>query len=401
MRSKIQNLVVLGSTGSIGRATLDVVRQMRDSLQVFGLAANSNHQMLAEQIREFQPEFAVLSQGGHAMEALVKALPDTSTKLLTEEESLCELASHPKTHHVMAAMVGAIGLKPVYAAVQAGKRISLANKEVMVMAGELIVKQAQRNNAILLPVDSEHNGLFQCLQAAQQNQVEELILTASGGALRDTPLEMLPHITKAQALDHPNWNMGQKITIDSATMMNKGLEIIEARWLFNIPVSRINTLIHRESIVHAMVRFVDGSILAQLGPPDMRLPIAHCLAWPKRLPLNLPRLEISQLKQISFQKTDPRRYPCLELVRKAISMGGGIPAAINGANETIVNAYLNDAFPFIKIPLLLKQSLTALQKSQQQPHPPAALMNIHSIKDALIADTVGRQMARQAIKSIC
>ena len=385
----------------MGQAALDVVRQMKDRLRVFALAANSSHELLAAQIREFQPEFAVLSQGGKAMEALTKALPGTSTKLLTGEDALCELAAHPKVHHVLAAMVGAAGLKPVYAAVQAGKRISLANKETMVMAGELIVQQARRNNATLLPVDSEHNGLFQCLQTAQHQQVEKLVLTASGGPLRDIPLEQFPHITKAQALAHPNWNMGKKITIDSATMMNKGLEIIEARWLFDIHPERITAVIHRESIVHAMVCFVDGSILAQLGSTDMRLPIAHCLTWPQRLPLNLPRIDLSQLKQLSFQAIDPQRYPCLELIKKAITMGAGAPAALNGANEVLVDAFLNDAFPFIQLPLLLKQTMDSLEQAKQQTSPPPALLYLNNIQDALAANSFGRQLAQQAMAAFC
>jgi 1-deoxy-D-xylulose-5-phosphate reductoisomerase len=311
---------------------------------------------------------------------------------------LLEASTHPAVHQVVAGMVGAVGLRPAHAAIQAGKQVALANKEVMVMAGELMMNLAKETGTKLLPVDSEHNAIFQCLQGSHVGQVERILLTGSGGPFRDLPIDQFGSITREQALNHPNWKMGPKITIDSATMMNKGLEVIETRWLFDIPPDRISVLIHRQSIVHSLVEFIDGSVIAQLGMPDMRTPIAHCLAYPERLPLDLPRLNLARVGKLEFEEVTEGRYPCLYLALRALHLGGGAPAALNGANEAVVAAYLEGAFPFLTIAGILKSVMARLEGVLEHSGTPRHLRTIHTVDDAIAADEWGRSAARPLIE---
>jgi 1-deoxy-D-xylulose-5-phosphate reductoisomerase len=311
---------------------------------------------------------------------------------------LLEVSTDPKVHQVVAGMVGAVGLRPAHAAIQAGKQVALANKEVMVLAGELMMNLAKESGTTMLPIDSEHNAIFQCLQGAPISQVERILLTGSGGPFRDLPMDQFEGITREQALNHPNWKMGPKITIDSATMMNKGLEVIETRWLFDVPPERISVLMHRQSIIHSMVEFIDGSVIAQLGMPDMRTPIAHCLAYPDRLPLALPRLNLAQVGKLEFQEVTEGRYPCLYLALRALKLGGGAPAVLNGANEEVVAAYLDGAFPFLNIAGILKRVMAQLETALEQANSPAHLGTIRTVDDAVAADEWGRSQARPLIE---
>jgi len=395
-----KTLTVLGSTGSIGCNTLDVVARFPDRYRVHALAAHANTGRLAEQIERFQPKVAVLYDP-EAAQALRDLRPGNGrTTVLSGMEGLLEVSADPAVQHVVAGMVGAVGLRPALAAAGAGKELSIANKEVMVLAGELMVATARDSGAVLLPMDSEHNGVFQCLGENGHRHVARIVLTASGGPFRDLPLADFPAITKAQALAHPNWAMGPKITIDSATMMNKGLEVIEARWLFGLPPERIGVVIHRQSIVHALVEFVDGSVIAQLGLPDMRTPIACCLAHPERLPLPLPRLGLAQVGRLDFAEVPPERYPVFHLALEALRLGGGMPAALNGANEVVVQAYLDDAFSFQQIAAILNHVMSRLIAHRKSPAAvgrPDCLARIASVEDAVEADALGRRLAAEAI----
>ncbi|MDH4248398.1 MAG: 1-deoxy-D-xylulose-5-phosphate reductoisomerase [Deltaproteobacteria bacterium] len=386
-------LTVLGSTGSIGRNTLDVASRFPGQFRVHALAARSSVEVLAEQVERFRPRLAVLHDPESAARLREMRPNGGRTTVLEGMEGLLEAASAKQVQHVVAGMVGAAGLLPTHAAVAAGKQVSVANKEVMVLAGELMMNLAQQTGATLLPMDSEHNAVFQCLAGEAPSHVERILLTASGGPFRDLPVDQFAHITLEQALHHPNWNMGPKITIDSATMMNKGLEVIEARWFFGLPPERISVVIHRQSIVHSLVEFMDGSVIAQLGLPDMRTPIAYCLSHPHRLPLDLPRLNLAQVGRLDFQAVAPERYPCLYLALRALKQGGGMPAALNGANETVVAAYLEGAFPFTRIAGILEQVMTELERQRTGHSPPAVLGAIGSVEDALAADALGRQLA--------
>jgi 1-deoxy-D-xylulose-5-phosphate reductoisomerase len=386
-------LTILGSTGSIGRNTLDVVARFPERYRVHALAANTSDERLAEQIERFRPRVAVLYDPEAAQRLRDRHVAGDRTTVLSGMEGLLEAAAAPEVRHVVAGIVGAVGLRPAFAAVAAGKELSIANKEVMVLAGELMVAQAGESGAALLPMDSEHNAVFQCLNGSAHGAVQRIVLTASGGPFRDLPLEQFPHITKAQALAHPNWRMGPKITIDSATMMNKGLEVIEARWLFGLPPERIGVLIHRQSIVHALVEYVDGSVIAQLGLPDMRTPIACCLAHPERLPLELPRLALTQVGRLDFAELSAERYPCFGLALEALRLGGGLPAALNGANEVVVQAYLDDAFPFAQIAAILTRVMDTLAARRQGAEAPDYLRRIATVEDAVRADGLGRELA--------
>jgi len=392
----MKTITLLGSTGSIGRNTLDVVAQHPERYRVHALAAHANVEAMLPQIAQFKPRVVVLHEADAAAQ-LADAIGagragGHTPAVLSGMEGLLEVSTAPEVEQVVAGMVGAAGLRPVHAALQAAKPVALANKEVMVLAGELMMGLAQEKGCAVLPVDSEHNAVFQCLQGNTISQVEQLILTASGGPFRDLPLEDFPAITREQALAHPNWAMGPKITIDSATMMNKGLEVIEARWLFDLPPEQIGVLIHRQSIVHALVGYRDGSVLAQMGLPDMRTPIAHCLAYPERLPLELPRLNLAEVGRLEFMDVEPARYPCLGLALEALRMGGGMPAALNGANEAVVAAYLDGAFSFVQIAAILKEVMTKLSAQRGKPDTPW-LGDVSSVEDAIAADAHGRNLA--------
>ena len=401
--SFLTKITVLGATGSIGLSTLDIVRQFPQKFQIEALSCKNSTEQLAEQIKEFSPRLACVDSSGQARE-LQETFPET--EFVWGVEGLAQISSDPEVDLVLAGIVGAAGLLPTFSAVQAGKTVAVANKEPLVMAGKLFVQTAKKSGAKLLPTDSEHNAIFQALHNEPTERIARLILTASGGPFRDRPVEEFEQITQAEALDHPNWKMGRKITIDSATMMNKGLEIVEAHWLFNTPVENIDVVLHRESIIHSMVEFVDGSFLAQMGLPDMRVPIAYCLGWPERLPLKIPRLEPINQNALHFESIDPQRFPCLPLSVKAAKQGGGAPAVMNGANEEAVAAFLHEEIRFVEIAKTLASVMRQLDETLQQmekdlpAETPHFLRDIHSLEDAEHADQWGREQARRVLDQV-
>lgn len=359
-------VTVLGATGSIGVSTLDVLARHRERYRVIGLAAHTGVERLAEQCRVHRPRYAVMADPA-AAERLRERLRtiDPSIEVYAGIEGLVEIAAHPDTDYVMAAIVGAAGLVPTLAAVRAGKRILLANKEALVMSGRIFMDEARAHGATVLPVDSEHNAIFQCLPghggadlAAQG--VRRILLTASGGPFRTLPLAELDGVTPAQACAHPNWEMGRKISVDSATMMNKGLEVIEACWLFNTAPADVQVVIHPQSVVHSMVEYADGSILAQLGSPDMRTPIAHALAWPARIESGVRRLDLFEVATLQFAAPDLARFPCLRLAYEALAHGGTATALLNALNEVAVQAFLDGRIAFTAIARLVEAGLAAL-----------------------------------------
>lgn len=343
----VKNIAILGSTGSIGTQTLDVVRQHPEEFRVVMISANSSAELLIAQAREFGVPHVVICNPDKFRE-VADALPGTDVRLGIE--AACELVQAPFVDTVVAAMVGFSGLRPTLAAVRTGKTIALANKETLVSAGAVVMGEAERFSAPIYPVDSEHSAIFQCLLGADGNPIKKIHLTASGGPFRTWKKEDIAKATKNQALKHPNWDMGAKITIDSATMMNKGFEVIEACWLFGVGANKIHVVVHPESVVHSMVEFVDGAVIAQLGTPDMRLPIALALAYPRRLPLDGKRLDFGALGALTFEEPDTDKFPCLALAQEAIRCGGNIPCAMNAANEAAVAAYLKDKIGFYHIP---------------------------------------------------
>ena len=351
MKPPIQNLTILGSTGSIGVSTLDVVARHPQQFQVFALTAKQRVEELAAQCLQFNPRYAVL--GSEAAAQRLRALLSSDVEVLWGEEGLALVAAHQEADTVMAAIVGAAGLLPTLAAVKAGKKVLLANKEALVMAGQLFMDVVSQSKATLLPIDSEHNAIFQCLPAdysgREQAGVRRLLLSASGGPFRTTPLADLAAMTPDQACAHPNWSMGRKISVDSATMMNKGLELIEASWLFAVDASDIDIVIHPQSIIHSLVEYNDGSVLAQLGNPDMRTPIAHALAWPERIESGVSSLDLIAIASLNFEAPDEQRFPALSLARAAADSRGDAPAALNAANEVAVEAFLNNAIGFTRI----------------------------------------------------
>ena len=358
---------VLGSTGSIGKNTLDVIK-MNPGFEVYGLSAHSNIELLLDQCKEFQPRYAVVSDDNHAVrfgELLESS--DCRTELLTENASLERIASDDAVQVVMTAIVGAAGLASTLAAVAAGKRVLLANKESLVMTGELFMDTAKQSGATIIPIDSEHNAVFQCLpdnaqglQGSSLKGVEKITLTASGGPFLTTPLAQFDSITPQQACKHPKWSMGRKISVDSATMMNKGLELIEASHLFDVNLDQLEVLIHPQSIVHSMVYFQDGSVLAQLANPDMRIPIAYGLAWPERMALGIERLNLAEIATLEFQAPDLERFPCLRLGLSAAKMGGTAPVVLNAANEEAVAAFLEGAIRFTQISLIIEAVMSEI-----------------------------------------
>jgi len=361
-------VTVLGSTGSIGVSTLDVLARHESRYRPVALTANRDVERLLEQCRRHRPEFAVMVDA-NAAEQLRKRLAESAieTEVLAGIEGLERVATLPQTDCVMAAIVGAAGLLPTLAAARAGKRILLANKESLVMSGRLFMDEVRRNNAVLLPIDSEHNALFQCMPAAvtvgkrlQDVGVRRILLTASGGPFRQSSLSELKSVTPAQACAHPNWVMGRKISVDSATMMNKGLEVIEASWLFDMPLDAVQVVLHPQSVVHSMVEYIDGSVLAQLGSPDMRTPIAHALAWPERIESGVEFLDLFAVARLDFEPPDFQRFPCLRLAYEAARAGGTAPALLNAANEVAVNAFLEGRLGFADIPVVVESVLSRL-----------------------------------------
>jgi 1-deoxy-D-xylulose-5-phosphate reductoisomerase len=352
------NLALLGATGSIGASTLDVVARHPGRYRVFALAARASSAPLLELCRRHRPRYAVLS-GVAADAALEKRFAACGTELRFGAEALDFIAAHAETHAVMAAIVGAAGLASTLAAVRAGKRVLLANKEALVMAGPLVARAARDAGAQILPVDSEHNAVFQCLHASKAPR--RIILTASGGPFRALPFESLRGVTPDQACAHPNWVMGRKISVDSATLMNKGLEVIEASFLFELPAERIEVLIHAQSIVHALVEYADGSVIAQLSNPDMRVPIANALAYPERMESGAQPLDLAAIRSLTFEKPDLARFPCLELAYAALRAGGTAPAVLNAANEVAVEAFLAGRLAFTGIAGIIAETLEQVQ----------------------------------------
>ena len=347
-----RKVVVLGSTGSIGQNALRVARDLPDRIEVVGLAAHRSAEKLVAQAREFQPR-AVCLTGARGHDAL-DGLP-RGTRALAGEDALVELATLPEADIVLVAIVGTAGLRPALAAIDAGKHLAVASKEILVMAGEIVMSTAARRGVRILPVDSEHNAIFQCLQGHHTKDVARLILTASGGPFRELPAAELAAVTPERALRHPTWHMGRKITIDSATLFNKGLEMIEARWLFGVDIERVGVVVHPESVVHSMVEFVDGSTLAQLSHSDMRFPIQYALTWPERIPNSLRPLDLCKLGALRFEEPRRRDFPALDLARHAGAVGGTLPAVLNAANEVAVDAFLNGAVAFPRIWAIVAQ----------------------------------------------
>lgn len=392
----MRHIAILGSTGSIGVNTLDVIRAHPDRFKVFALTASKQVELLAEQCIEFSPAIAVIgdAQGASKLSALLQE-KGIRTQVLYGPEALVTAVTDSACDTVMAAIVGAAGLVPTLAAAKAGKRVLLANKEALVMSGHLFMQAMKAGGGELLPIDSEHNAIFQCLPDQFTKAphpalgVEELWLTASGGPFRNTPLEELSAITPAQACAHPNWVMGRKISVDSATMMNKGLEVIEAFWLFGLPLEKIKVLIHPQSVVHSMVRYVDGSVMAQLGQPDMRTPIAYGLAWPERIGAGVAPLNLTQLASLSFSEPDLERFPCLALAFAAAKTGGIAPTVLNAANEIAVAAFLDEGMPYLQIPQVVEKTLNAIQ-----------LISVDSLEVILDMDAQARRAARDFIKAI-
>ncbi|MBR7798499.1 1-deoxy-D-xylulose-5-phosphate reductoisomerase [Undibacterium fentianense] len=364
-----QRICILGSTGSIGVSTLDVIARHPERYEVFALTAHSQVQKIAQQCLEFGPRFAVVANEARAKELKeMFAELKISTQVLFGSQALCDVASADECDVVMAAIVGAAGLPPSLAAAEAGKRILLANKEALVMSGQLFIDAVAKNKATLLPIDSEHNAIFQCLPSTFQRDlqvsgIEKIILTASGGPFLHRDIGSLSDVTPAEAIAHPNWVMGRKISVDSATMMNKGLEVIEAHWLFGAAHDKIEVLIHPQSLIHSMVSYSDGSLLAQLGNPDMRTPIAYGLAYPERINSGVEALDLSQFLQLNFFKPNFERFPCLRLAYEALRVGGAAPAILNAANEIAVEAFLSAKLGFMQIEAVVAETLGQIASS--------------------------------------
>ena len=360
-------ITILGATGTIGVNTLDVISQQRDRFSVYALTADSNVDAMFEQCRQWNPAFAVMVQdtAGEELDRRIQDA-DLDTRVLTGTQALESVVTDERVDYVMAGIVGAAGLLPNLAAAKAGKRVMLANKESLVMSGQLFMDAVRDNNAELLPIDSEHNAVFQCMppnfeQGLDDIGVTRILLTASGGPFRSIPLEELEHVTPAEACAHPNWVMGRKISVDSATMMNKGLEVIEACWLFGTSPQQVEVVIHPQSVIHSMVEYVDGSVLAQLGNPDMRTPIAYSLGWPERCASGVDRLNLFDVRKLDFEEPDYDRFPCLRLAKDAMAMGGTAPAILNAANEVAVAAFLDEKTSFTSIPTLVEHALKHIE----------------------------------------
>lgn len=358
---KTQRLALLGSTGSIGTQTLDVVRAHPELFSVELLVANNAWQTLAAQAREFEPDTVIIANRDH-YDSLQRALSDLPIKVYTGAEAVSQAVVSSSIDTVVAAMVGFAGLEPTLAAIRAGKKIALANKETLVVAGELIITESMRYRAPIIPVDSEHSAIFQCL-VGEQSAPSRLILTASGGPFRDTPISALSSVTPAQALRHPNWEMGAKVTIDSATMLNKGFEVIEARWLFGMTPDKIGVVVHPQSIIHSFVEFEDGALKAQLGTPDMRLPIQYALSFPQRTSLGGERYNPATGGALTFSEPDPLKYPCLGIAYDAMAAGGSAPCVMNAAGEVAVSAFLSGQIAFTRIATLIADTLAATAQS--------------------------------------
>ncbi|MEM6447295.1 MAG: 1-deoxy-D-xylulose-5-phosphate reductoisomerase [Cyanobacteria bacterium P01_D01_bin.123] len=348
-------ITLLGSTGSIGTQTLDLVAQYPDRFRVVGLTANGNVELLAEQVRQFQPEIVAIAKPEKLAELKAALIDlDPMPQLVADSDGICEVAAYGNAELVVTGIVGCAGLLPTLAAIEAGKDIALANKETLVAGGPVVLPKVKEHGVKLIPVDSEHSAIFQCLQGIPEGGLRRIILTASGGSFRDWPVEKLASVTLADALKHPNWVMGRKITIDSATLMNKGLEVIEAHWLFGLDYDHIDIVVHPQSIIHSAIELQDTSVIAQLGWPDMHLPILYSLSWPERLYANWEPLDLIKLSSLTFKAPDHRKYPCMNLAYAAGRAGGTMPAVLNAANEAAVGLFLEEKIGFLDIPRLLE-----------------------------------------------
>jgi 1-deoxy-D-xylulose-5-phosphate reductoisomerase len=386
----LKKISILGSTGSIGRQTLAVVDSMPDRFAVSALAAGNNLEELSRQILHHHPELVSVATPDLAAD-LANRLRAAGMAKVPEIQhgnaGLIAVATHPDTVTLVSAAVGVVGLAATYAAIKAGKQVALSNKEVLVAAGEIVMAAARLANVALLPVDSEHNAIHQCLRAGQKKEVKRLVLTASGGPFRKTPLAEIARATPEQALAHPNWRMGRRITIDSATLVNKGFEVIEARWLFDMRPDQIDVVVHPQSTIHSMVEFVDGSILAQLGPTDMRMPIQYALTYPERAASNGVALDWTKLRRLDFEKVSARRFPCLRLAREALRREGAYPCAFNAADEIAVEAFLECRLPFAGIGEVIERVLNRMPR-----------IRVSAIADVLGADSEARRMAREEVE---
>jgi 1-deoxy-D-xylulose-5-phosphate reductoisomerase len=385
----MKRIAILGSTGSIGRQCLQVVDANPGRFEVVALAAGSNVALASEQVARHRPKVVSVSTEAAARELCARLHADSGSKIESLEvlfgpEGIERVATHPDAQTVVSAAVGVVGLPATYKAIEHGKDIALANKEVLVAAGEVVIAAVARHNVALLPVDSEHNAIHQCLRCGDPKEVKRLVLTASGGPFRETPVSKLSSVTPAQALAHPNWKMGQRITIDSATLMNKGFEVIEARWLFGMDLEKIHVVIHPQSTIHSMVEFIDGSVLAQLGPTDMRMPLQYALTYPERIASNECALDWSTLKKLDFEEVPVSKFPCLSLAKHALRQGGPLPCALNAADEVAVAAFLEGNLPFVGISAVIEQVLERMPVSRLQ-----------SIEDVLAADAEARRLARE------
>ncbi|MGZ3523780.1 MAG: 1-deoxy-D-xylulose-5-phosphate reductoisomerase [Thermodesulfobacteriota bacterium] len=378
----MKRLAILGSTGSIGVNTLQIVSQFPERFEVVSLSAGLNTSLLKEQVLRFRPKMvSVLNK--ELSESLRRELPHMDFEIVYGVEGLIQVATRPEIDQVVSAIVGAVGLIPTLSAIKTGKTVALANKESLVMGGKIMMEEARRNHAQILPIDSEHSAIFQSLLGHRKEDVRHLVLTASGGPFLKLPVSRLHDVTVQEALNHPRWEMGKKITIDSASLMNKGLEVIEAHWLFDIPIEKIMVLIHPQSVVHSMVEYVDGSIVAQMGITDMKIPISYALSFPERLNLSLPSLDLSKSEALTFSTPDPQRFRCLALAYESIKRGETAPAVLNAANEVAVSAFLDGSIKFTEIPILLQRVMEEHE-----------VKSVHTIEDILKADHWARERAK-------
>lgn len=381
---KKKQIAILGSTGSIGTQALQVIEEHPDLYEAYAITANNQVELLAEQARKFMPAAVVIANESKYAQ-LKELLADLPIQVYAGADAICDIVQAEPVDMVLASMVGYAGLRPTINAIKAGKEIALANKETLVVAGELINNLISQYHTPLFPVDSEHSAIFQCLEA--DNRLEKVILTASGGPFRTFTKEQLEHVTKEQALKHPNWDMGAKITIDSATMMNKGFEVIEAKWLFGLHPEQIEVVVHPQSVIHSMVQFQDGAVKAQLGVPDMRLPIQYAFSYPKRLQSSFDRLDFSQMTALTFEQPDTDRFRCLALAYEALNKGGNMACIVNAANEVVVSAFLHDRISFLQMSEIIEQTMSKV-----------AFIHTPTYEDYVATDAEARRVAESIIK---
>ncbi|MBO5079882.1 MAG: 1-deoxy-D-xylulose-5-phosphate reductoisomerase [Bacteroidaceae bacterium] len=380
---KKKQIAILGSTGSIGTQALQVIEEHPELYEAYALTANNQVELLAQQARKFMPAAVVIANEAKYLQ-LKEMLADLPIQVYAGADALCEIVEAKPIDVVLASMVGYAGLRPTMNAIKAGKAIALANKETLVVAGELINALAQKYHTPILPVDSEHSAIFQCLEP--NNVLEKVILTASGGPFRTFTMEQLQHVTKEQALKHPNWDMGAKITIDSATMMNKGFEVIEAKWLFGVRPDQIEVVVHPQSVIHSMVQYEDGAVKAQLGMPDMRLPIQYAFSYPQRIKASFDRLDFSTMKELTFEQPDTNRFRCLALAYEALNRGGNMACIVNAANEVVVSAFLKDKISFLRMSEVIEQTMAKVP-----------FIQIPTYEDYVATDAEARRMAESLI----